>query len=159
MRVLVCALAFHQCFEGVALGARLMEAAFPPWLDAMMAATFALAAPVGIAVGVAVLSTASLSVDSATFLLTQGTLDAVTSGVLLHIGACLRPKWGRVAANTPPYLPVTFLTGAAKLLRDFPADLDRVGAPGAARPRAARGGLYFALSLGAGFMAYIGKYL
>ena len=131
LHTLVIALSFHQCFEGVSLGARLYQAKFGLTYSVLFTAMFALSAPIGISIGVGMMTSNPPNVNGQTFLLTQGTLDGITSGLLLHIAA-------------------------TKLIIDFPLDC-------LTEEKAGRfihlSGLYLAISLGAGFMAFIGKYL
>ena len=129
LTVLVIALSFHQFFEGVALGGRLFSAGFQGIYDLAFTLLFAFASPAGMAAGLRVLTTSSLNVNGEVFLLTQGTLDGCTSGLLLHIAA-------------------------SKLLIDFSTDCRA-----AEDSMVKLGALYLAVSLGAGFMAYIGMYL
>ena len=56
MQALLVALSFHQYFEGIALGARLTDADLGSATDAVFATVFAVAAPVGIGVGVGLAS-------------------------------------------------------------------------------------------------------
>jgi zinc transporter 1/2/3 len=129
-KTLLIALSFHQFFEGVALGARLFAASFRGLYDLSFLAFFSLAAPVGMAVGVGLLRGGSLNANGGSFLMTQGTLDGVTSGLLLHIAA-------------------------AKLVVDFQRDVSVVSRDSWVRAF----GLHVAVSVGAGCMAYLGKFL
>jgi solute carrier family 39 (zinc transporter), member 1/2/3 len=131
LRGLLIALVFHQAFEGVALGSRLVDAGMPGWHEVVLSAVFSLAAPLGLAVGVGV--TSSLNVSGETYLLVQGTLDGVCAGILLYLGFTL-------------------------LAVDFPADMKRY-CTGARAGAGWQGGMFLALWLGAGGMAFIGKYL
>ena len=129
-KTLLIALSFHQFFEGVALGARLFAASFRGLYDLSFLAVFSLAAPVGMAVGLGLLRGGSLNANGLSFLMTQGTLDGVTSGLLLHIAA-------------------------AKLVVDFQRDVSVVSRDSWVKAF----GLHVAVSIGAGCMAYLGKFL
>jgi hypothetical protein len=75
------------------------------------------------------ISSDAININSETFLMTQGTLDGITSGLLLHIAS-------------------------SKLLIDFPRDCSAVN-----DTKIKLFWLYFAVSAGAGMMAYLGRYL
>ena len=129
---LLVALSFHQFFEGIALGARLADARLPShWHEATLAFVFAVSAPLGIGIGIAVAS--SLDPNSSTFLLVQGSFDAVCAGILLYIGFAL-------------------------LFHDFPEDMEAF-CNGNKHDSWRRLGMFFCLWVGAGFMAFIGRYL
>ena len=106
-------------------------------MDYVFALVFAVAAPIGIAVGVGVVASGGVLTNGATFLLVQGTFDGVCAGLLLYIGF-------------------------AMLLGDFNKDLARLcDAPGVPPKTATlrRAALYLALWIGGGGMAFIGRYL
>ncbi len=129
LKALVIALSVHQLIEGIALGARLFSTDFGAFSDSMFTLMFACAAPAGMAAGVGMLAGSAINANGEAFMMAQGTLDSVTAGLLLHIAA-------------------------SKLIIDFPRDCT------AARASTAEVlGLYFAVSIGAGFMAYLGVYL
>ena len=86
LRSLLVALVFHQFFEGVALGSRLAAADFATSLEATMSFVFTISAPVGIAIGAAIVGTSQLDAGSPTFLLTQGSFDGICGGILLYLG-------------------------------------------------------------------------
>lgn len=61
-----------QFFEGVALGSRLVDAAFPSRLfEASLSTVFAVSAPVGMAVGVGLVFSGTLNPSSTSYLFTQ----------------------------------------------------------------------------------------
>jgi len=129
LKTLMVALCFHQLFEGIALGSRIADANLPShWHEFLLSFIFSIAAPIGITVGVGV--TTTLNPSGETFLLVQGTFDAVCSGILLYIGLLL-------------------------LLKDFPEDLKEY----CGSNKYKKMGMFFALYVGAGLMAFIGKYL
>ena len=137
LKPLIIALSAHQFFEGIALGARITDATLPGALDYAFALLFALSAPLGIGIGVAVIASGSVLTSGSTFLLVQGTFDGVCAGILLYIGF-------------------------AMLLGDFPKDLARLCDGPTAPPKGAatrRVLLFAALWGGGGLMAFIGKYL
>lgn len=152
LRALLIALSFHQFFEGVALGARLADANLSHWNEFFLALLFSVSAPIGIAIGIII--TSSVNPEGADYLLWQGTFDAVCSGILLYIGAMLLIKVRARAdadADGRAHCVVTVLL----CLQDFPQDMENHCAK---QPRR-RAGMFLALYVGAGVMAYIGVYL
>jgi len=132
LKALLVALVFHQFFEGVALGARIADATQLSRLNEIfLTAVFSVAAPFGIALGIGIIS--SLDANGETFLLVQGTFDGVCGGILLYIGYSL-------------------------LLKDFPEDMER-HCRGHPMEKYMRASMFIALWIGAGLMAFIGKYL
>ena len=127
--VLVISVSFHQFFEGIALGARLFSASFNSFFDLIFTLFFSLSCPIGIAIGISMISSDAININGESFLMTQGTLDGITSGLLLHIAS-------------------------SKLLIDFPRDCSAVN-----DTKIKLFWLYFAVSAGAGMMAYLGRYL
>ena len=92
---------------------------------------FSVAAPIGIAIGIGIVS--SLYPNGETFLLVQGTFDGWCAGILLYIGYYL-------------------------LLKDFPEDMEH-HCLGKKHETWMRLGMFFALWVGAGLMAFLGNYL
>ncbi|KAG9296821.1 hypothetical protein G9A89_002218 [Geosiphon pyriformis] len=81
---LLCALVFHQMFEGLGLGARIAEIQYlsgslRPWL---MSLAYGTTTPIGIALGLGLHS--SYDPESQTALIVQGILDSVSAGILLY---------------------------------------------------------------------------
>lgn len=129
---LLPALVFHQFFEGVALGSRVADAKFSNHLqEILLIFIFSISAPIGIAIGIVIRNVANL--NGSTFLLVQGTFDSFCGGILLYIGYSL-------------------------LLKDFSEDME-LHCQGKKREHLKRYGMFFALWIGAGVMAFIGKYL
>ena len=129
---LLIALCFHQFFEGIALGSRLADAHLPStWHELALTFVFAIAAPVGLGVGVAV--TAGLNPNGATFLLVQGIFDSVCAGMLLYLAFSL-------------------------LFHDFTLDMKR-HCGGKKQEWVLQVGMFAAMWTGAGIMAFIGKYM
>ncbi|KAF2436936.1 Zip-domain-containing protein [Tothia fuscella] len=78
---------FHQIFEGIALGTRIGEipssqASLP--MKLLMSAGFALSTPVGMAIGIGVLS--SFNGNDPSTIIAIGTLDAFSAGILVWVG-------------------------------------------------------------------------
>ncbi|GAA5915220.1 uncharacterized protein JCM6883_002364 [Sporobolomyces salmoneus] len=84
---LFIAIVFHQMFEGLALGSRIGQLVwkkgqgYKKWLMAM---TFGLITPIGIAIGMGVHS--SYNPNSGASLLSIGILDSISAGILLYGG-------------------------------------------------------------------------
>ena len=131
LRALIVALVFHQFFEGIALGSRIADAKLPHWQEFILSFVFSIAAPLGIAIGVGVVST--LNPGGETFLMVQGTFDSVCGGILIYLGYSL-------------------------LLHDFPRDMAR-HCKGKNHSNYLKAGMFATLWLGGGLMAFIGKYL
>jgi zinc transporter ZupT len=85
--VLLIAIAFHQTFEGLALGSRIAgvgsfsTTSFKPWLMSLM---YGITTPIGQAIGLAVHGLYDPA--SQVGLLTVGIVNAVSSGLLLYAG-------------------------------------------------------------------------
>lgn len=78
---------FHQMFEGIALGtciAELPKAAASTLQKCMMGGTFALITPIGMAIGIGVLS--FFSGNDPSTIVAIGTLDALSAGILAWVG-------------------------------------------------------------------------
>ena len=91
-KTLLVVIVFHQFFEGLALGARiamLPGRIFPS--KAVMAGTFALITPIGMAIGMGVLH--SFNGNARSTLIALGTLDALSAGILVWVGVV--DMWAR----------------------------------------------------------------
>ncbi|ORY03508.1 ZIP zinc/iron transport family [Basidiobolus meristosporus CBS 931.73] len=81
---LLCAIVFHQFFEGLALGARIGELTYSnrlvPYITAMF---YAVITPIGVAIGLGIHS--SYNENSPTALLVNGIFDAVSAGILIYM--------------------------------------------------------------------------
>ena len=78
---------FHQMFEGIALGtciAELPQAAAGTLQKLIMAGTFALITPIGMAIGIGVLN--QFNGNSPSTIVAIGTLDALSAGILAWVG-------------------------------------------------------------------------
>ncbi|KAK7047150.1 hypothetical protein VNI00_006815 [Paramarasmius palmivorus] len=82
---LLCAIVFHQMFEGLGLGTRIAELVWPTH-DALrkvfMGVAFALITPIGVAIGIGVHK--SYNPNSVSALASIGILDALSAGILLY---------------------------------------------------------------------------
>lgn len=76
---------FHQLFEGIALGSRIAQLENTTfWMKFIMGSVFAVITPIGMAIGIGVLSQFNGS-DRST-LIALGTLDSFSAGVLIWTG-------------------------------------------------------------------------
>ncbi|KAL1870703.1 high-affinity Zn(2+) transporter zrt1 [Diaporthe australafricana] len=91
-QTLLVVIVFHQFFEGLALGARisLLPGSIFPW-KFVMAVAFALITPIGMAIGIGVLNT--FNGNSPSTVITFGTLDALSAGILVWVGVV--DMWAR----------------------------------------------------------------
>jgi len=132
LRALIVALFFHQFFEGVALGARIVDANLPTRLhEALLCLVFSIAAPLGIGMGIAVAQ--NVDPNGVTYTTVEGIFDSCCAGILIYIGYSL-------------------------LQNDFHHDM-RKNCTGKKYESILRAGMFVCLWGGAGLMAYIGKYL
>ncbi|KAL3491883.1 ZIP zinc transporter-domain-containing protein [Aspergillus germanicus] len=91
-KTLLVVIVFHQFFEGLALGARIAMLPghiFPS--KAIMAGTFAVITPIGMAIGLGVIN--SFNGNDRSTIITLGTLDALSAGILVWVG--LVDMWAR----------------------------------------------------------------
>lgn len=79
---LTIALCFHQFLEGVSLGS-IMILGFSLWKSALMVLAYAVTAPLGIAIGIAVSS--SYNTHGTTAAAVEGTLNGISAGMLLFV--------------------------------------------------------------------------
>jgi zinc transporter 1/2/3 len=86
-KILFVVLVFHQTFEGLGIGSRLAYMQLPdkyqyvPYLAAMI---FGITTPIGIAIGLGVRT--SYNPGTATASIVSGTLDSLSSGILIYTG-------------------------------------------------------------------------
>ncbi|KAG6821467.1 hypothetical protein H0H93_010191 [Arthromyces matolae] len=86
-KVLFAVLAFHQTFEGLAIGSRLAYMQLPArynWVPVAAAAFYGITTPIGIAVGLGVRTT--YNPGSTTASIVSGVLDSLSSGILVYTG-------------------------------------------------------------------------
>jgi len=131
-QVLLVALGFHQFFEGVALGARLADIDASVTFITAFVLVFVLSCPLGIVCGIIYVT--SVNPNGITMLLVQGTFDGVCGGLLLYVGTQL-------------------------MHIDFPEDMNKFANNSVPHARLKRFGMFLSFWTGAGFMAFIGKYL
>jgi zinc transporter 1/2/3 len=99
VHTLTVALAFHQCFEGLALGSSFVAARYGVLKYALLSAAFVLVTPVGVAIGLAV--NASYNPNSPPALVTEGVFNALSAGILIHtaIVGLLHPMFAPTAGQ------------------------------------------------------------
>ncbi|XP_017240037.1 zinc transporter 4, chloroplastic [Daucus carota subsp. sativus] len=83
IKPLIGALAFHQFFEGFALGGCISQAQFSTFHSSMMACFFAITTPVGIAAGTGLAS--FYNPNSPRALVVEGIFDSVSAGILIYM--------------------------------------------------------------------------
>ena len=92
LSVLIVALAFHQFFEGITLGARLDKAQLSPCTLLAGVAVFALSAPVGISIGIGLAQANLAFTTTSGYLVSVGVLEAIAAGMLIHVGSSMLTK-------------------------------------------------------------------
>lgn len=83
LTTLVSALAFHQFFEGMALGARLAEVGLSGVNEVILLLIYSLSAPIGIGVGIGVYD--SYNGNGVTENIATGSFDAISAGIILYV--------------------------------------------------------------------------
>ncbi|KAI8088822.1 Zinc/iron permease [Halteromyces radiatus] len=82
---LLIALVFHQFFEGIALGTRLVKLNNVGWIKLiLMGLLFTLTTPIGSAIGIGIRS--SFNANSYSAVLASAILDSLSAGILLYNG-------------------------------------------------------------------------
>lgn len=85
LKALLVALVFHQFFEGVALGARILDADFASsYKEIFMCLMFSVSAPLGMMIGI--ILTSSINPNGSTYNYVSGVFDGFCAGILLYIG-------------------------------------------------------------------------
>lgn len=134
LKPLLVALFFHQLFEGMAMGSRIVEASFHGKLEIALSLIFATSAPIGMAIAICVVSGSRDAMSGGSFVATMGIMDAFCGGILLYLAFTL-------------------------LLIDFPQDLRRYCSHGQPKSTCHKVGLFAALWIGMLLMAGIGNWL
>ncbi|KAJ6869487.1 fe(2+) transport protein 1-like [Populus alba x Populus x berolinensis] len=119
---LVAALCFHQMFEGMGLGGCILQAEYKPFKKAVMAFFFAVTAPFGIALGIALSKMYKESSPDA--LITVGLLNASSAGLLIYMALVdllaadfMGPKLqGSIKLQVKSYMAVLLGAGGMSLL-------------------------------------------
>ncbi|KAJ4971431.1 hypothetical protein NE237_004530 [Protea cynaroides] len=85
IKPLVAALAFHQIFEGMGLGGCIAQAGFGLGTTSYMCFMFSVTTPMGIVMGMVVLSVTGYTDNSPSALILEGLLGSLSSGVLIYM--------------------------------------------------------------------------
>ncbi|EPY28359.1 solute carrier family 39 (zinc transporter), member 1/2/3 [Angomonas deanei] len=133
LKPLMVALFFHQLFEGMALGSRLVDAKFGDSLERGLAVMFAVSAPLGMVVSTIAVSVSKDAISGGKFVTTLAILNSFCGGILLYLAFNL-------------------------LLNDFTSDMKAYGARGEGKLKR-KIILYVALWTGMLLMALVGKWL
>jgi solute carrier family 39 (zinc transporter), member 1/2/3 len=134
LKPLLFALVFHQLFEGMAMGSRLVDASFEGNMETYLALVFSFSAPAGMAAATIAVSVSRDAMSGSGFVTLMAILDSLCGGILL-------------------YLAFTLLLG------DFVADMKHYCADELEGRRTRKVVLYVALWFGMGLMAFVGKWL
>ncbi|KPA74602.1 putative mitochondrial iron/zinc transporter protein-like protein [Leptomonas pyrrhocoris] len=134
LKPLLFALVFHQLFEGMAMGSRLVDAKFEGNLETYLALVFSVSAPAGMAAATIAVSVSRDAMTGSGFVTMMAILDSLCGGILL-------------------YLAFTLLLG------DFVADMKLFCADDLPGRRSRKIILFAALWFGMGLMAFVGKWL
>lgn len=134
LKPLMVALVFHQMFEGMAMGSRLVDAKFEGNLETILALVFSFSAPLGMVAATIAVSISPNAMSGGGFVTMMAILDSLCGGILL-------------------YLAFTLLLG------DFVEDLKHNCADGLPKRLRKKVALYAALWIGMLMMAIVGKWL
>ncbi|CCW65194.1 unnamed protein product [Phytomonas sp. EM1] len=134
LKPLLVALVFHQLFEGMALGSRLVDAKFSLILDLVLAVTFSVSAPLGMSISTIAVSIRKDAMAGGGFALMLGSLSSFCGGILLYLAFNL-------------------------LFSDFASEMKAHCSDGMPRRTAKKVTMFVFLWLGMLTMAIIGKWL
>jgi len=112
---------FHQMFEGLGVGSRLSSLRLPPnlrWTPYAASFAYSVTTPIGMAIGIGISKT--YNPMSASTMAWEGTLDAISAGILLYTGLVellgheilLNPKFLKASAGKCAYVFSCILCGA-----------------------------------------------
>ncbi|CCW65195.1 unnamed protein product [Phytomonas sp. EM1] len=85
LKPLLVALVFHQLFEGMALGSRLVDARFSIVLDIIFSIVFSVSAPLGMSISTIAVSIRKDAMAGGGFALMLGSLSSFCGGILLYL--------------------------------------------------------------------------
>ncbi|GET91312.1 iron/zinc transporter protein-like protein [Leishmania tarentolae] len=134
LKPLIVALVFHQLFEGMAVGSRLVDAKFSATLDVVLALVFSFSAPIGMAAAAIAVAVSPSAMSGSGFASVVAVLDTLCGGILL-------------------YLAFTLLLG------DFVADVKHYCCDGQRHRLLKKITLFVAVWMGMGLMALVGNWL
>lgn len=134
LKPLLVALVFHQLFEGMALGSRLVDAKFSFVLDMILATVFSVSAPLGMSISTAAVSIRKDAMAGGWFALMLGSLSSFCGGILLYLAFSL-------------------------LFSDFTIEIKAHCSDGMPRRKAKKIAMFVSLWSGMLTMALIGKWL
>lgn len=134
LKPLLFALFFHQLFEGMALGSRLVDAKFNSKLEVSMAVVFSCSAPLGMVAATTAVFISKDAMSGTYFVTMMAVLNALCGGILLYLAFSL-------------------------LLFDFAEDMKQFCADGCLNAGKRKLVLFAALWLGMLLMAFVGKWL
>lgn len=83
-KTLFAVILFHQMFEGLALGSRIGELTINMGQKIIMAVSFSLITPIGMAIGIGVLN--KFNGNDPSTIIAIGTLNALSAGILIWVG-------------------------------------------------------------------------
>lgn len=87
--VLMVALLFHQMFEGIALGSRIVDADFKLSVDIVFMFVFSFAAPIGAAVGTGAIMSSPTALSGASYVMVSSIMDSLCGGILVYLALSL----------------------------------------------------------------------
>lgn len=85
LKPLLIALVFHQLFEGMSLGSRLVDAKFKFSLEVALAVIFSFSAPVGMTASTIAVAVRKDAMKGGGFVMLMGTLSSFCGGILLYL--------------------------------------------------------------------------
>lgn len=134
LRPLLIALVFHQLFEGISMGSRVVSAKFDLWLQVILAGIFAISAPIGIVASTVAVTVDPNAMSGTRFVTTLAVIGSLCAGILMYLAFNL-------------------------IFVDFTEDLKLYGGKQGTRQYTIRKWcMYSALWIGMGVMAFIGKW-
>ncbi|EPY24320.1 solute carrier family 39 (zinc transporter), member 1/2/3 [Strigomonas culicis] len=150
LKPLLIAIVFHQLFEGMSLGSRLVDAKFRVALDIILALIFSISAPLGMVAATIAVNVRPDAMSGPAFVMMLAILNSFCAGILLYLAFNL--LFIDFTADVKLFSAPTIHPLHMRYEKDPTDNVNR-------HPKAKKVILFVALWMGMGLMALVGKWL